>query len=169
DILGAHGATHRGIVNNHTWVVPASDKDEDLAAAGVYDAIHNRLFADPLLRGEYPDLSAFGAEMPVHDGDMAVIARPAEFYGVNFYNPTTVGAAGAGDPLPFTMLPTAGAEVTGFGPAWPIVPDALRALLVDLGERYGDALPPLIVGENGASFPEPDAVETAVNDTRRIA
>src|SRR5690606_19285568 len=25
DILGAHGATHRGIVNNHTWVVPASD------------------------------------------------------------------------------------------------------------------------------------------------
>lgn len=169
DVLAAHGATHRGIVNNHTWVVPASDKDEDLAAAGVYDAIHNRLFADPLLRGEYPDLSAFGAEMPVHDGDMAVISRPAEFYGVNFYNPTTVGAAGAGDPLPFAMLPTAGAEVTGFGPGWPIVPDALRALLVDLGQRYGNALPPLIVGENGASFPEPDAVDGPVQDTRRIA
>jgi len=87
---------------------------------------------------------------------------------VNFYNPTTVTRATEPGPLPFEIVPTPGAPVTGFGPEWPIDPPALRELLIDFGDRYGTRLPPIVIGENGASFPEPDDA-TRVQDDDRIA
>ena len=33
---------------------------EDQAAAFAYDVLHNRIFAEPVLLGAYPDLEAFG-------------------------------------------------------------------------------------------------------------
>lgn len=165
-IIRDAGAGEVGIVNNHTSVVPASDRAEDLGAAAAYDLLHNRLFADPVLLGAYPDGAPFGLpDQPVRDGDLALISAPCDFYGVNYYNPTTVAAATAG-PIPFELLPTPGAAVTGFG--WPIVPAALTDVLVGLTQTYGDALPPLVVGENGASFPEPDIVDGPLADTARI-
>lgn len=168
-VLRAHGAQSVGIVNNHTWVRPASDSDGDRTAAYLYDLIHNRMFADPVLTGSYPDLSPFGVEMPVHDGDMQVISAPSDFYGVNFYNPTTIAAAPEGAPVPFVQMPTPGAAHTGFGDLWPIEPAALTAFLVDANERYGDALPPIIIGENGASFPEPDVTTARIDDSERVS
>jgi len=168
--LRRHGAEEVGIVNNHTLVIPASDSGEDAAAAAVYDLLHNRVFADPILTGAYPDLEAFGIPpMPVEEGDLELIAATGDFYGVNFYNPTTIAAASDGSPVPFELVPTPGAPVTGFGPEWPIVPSALTDLLVDFRDRYGDRLPPLVIGENGASFPEPDHVEGPIDDIDRIS
>ena len=166
-VLRAAGAHEVAIANNHTHVRPLRDTDEDAAAAAVYDLLHNRLFADPVLTGCYPDFAALGlADLPVQDGDLELISAPLDAYGVNFYNPTTVTA----DPgaVPFTIVPTPGAPVTGFGQEWPIVPGALTALLLQLRERYGAALPPVVVSENGASFPEPDE-PTPVDDRERIA
>ena len=168
--LRAAGAEEVGIVNNHTLVLPASQTDPDLAAAAVYDLLHNRVFADPVLTGAYPDLEAFGIPpMPVEEGDLELISAPGDFYGINFYNPTTVAAAPEGSPVPFEIVPTPGAPVTGFGSEWPIVPAALTGLLLDLRERYGDRLPSLVIGENGASFPEPDHVDGPVPDAERIS
>lgn len=161
------GAGEAGIVNNHTTVVPASDRPEDVAAAAVYDVLHNRLFADPVIDGAYPDAAAFGLpEMPVQDDDLALIGARSDFYGINFYNPTRVGAAPPGSPIPFDILPVEGVATTGFG--WPIVPSALTTLLTDFSARYGAALPPIVIGENGASFPEPDAVDHVLDDRARI-
>jgi beta-glucosidase len=56
--------------------------------------------------------------------------------------------------------------VTGFG--WPIVPAALTDLLVGMQDDYGDRLPPIVITENGASFPD-EVVDGRVNDARRIA
>jgi len=168
--LRAAGAEEVGIVNNHTLVLPASQTDPDLAAAAVYDLLHNRVFADPVLTGAYRDLEAFGIPpMPVEEGDLELISAPGDFYGINFYNPTTVAAAPEGSPVPFEIVPTPGAPVTGFGSEWPIVPAALTGLLLDLRERYGDRLPSLVIGENGASFPEPDHVDGPVLDAERIS
>ena len=168
--LRAAGAEEVGIVNNHTLVLPASQTDPDLAAAAVYDLLHNRVFADPVLTGAYPDLEAFGIPpMPVEEGDLELISAPGDFYGINFYNPTAVAAAPEGSPVPFEIVPTPGAPVTGFGSEWPIVPAALTGLLLDLRERYGDRLPSLVIGENGASFPEPDHVDGPVLDAERIS
>jgi beta-glucosidase len=167
--LRAHGAAAVGIVNNHTQVLPASEADADLTAAHVYDLIHNRLFADPVLTGRYPDLSGLGAEMPIRDGDMEAIAAASDFYGVNYYNPTTISAAPENSPVPFAPVPTPGAEHTGFGELWPIMPSGLTAFLVDAKQRYGAALPPVVIGENGASFPEPDQADDVLDDQRRIS
>ncbi|QAY61368.1 beta-glucosidase [Microbacterium protaetiae] len=166
-VLRAGGAAEIGIPNNHTLV--RALRDDDGAAVATYDLLHNRIFADPILTGAYPDLEMYGLPpMPVHDGDLALISAPLDFYGINFYNPTTVTQASSPGPLPFEIVPTPGLPVTGFGPEWPIDPAALRELLIDFRDRYGAALPPIVIGENGASFPEPDEA-VRVQDDDRIA
>lgn len=163
-VLRAAGATQVGLTNNHTRVLPASSSDADLMAAFLYDTIHNRMFSEPLLAGAYPDIEALGLPpLPVQDGDLQLIAASLDFYGVNFYNPTTVAGAPEESPLPFELQPTPDAPVTGFG--WPIVPDALRDLLLDLAHRHPD-MPPIIIGENGASFPEPGTAGRVQDDDR---
>ena len=167
-VLRAHGAARVGLTNNHTRVLPLHDTAEDRQAAGLYDLLHNRVFSEPLLAGAYPELEALGLPaMPVHDGDLEVIGGSIDFYGINFYNPTTVTAAPGAGPIPFDLVPTPGVPVTGFGPEWPILPEALRDLLIDLHRRHPD-LPPVVIGENGASFPEPSRA-ARVEDTERIA
>jgi beta-glucosidase len=168
-ILRERGASTIGIVNNHTDVRAASDSAEDHAAAFAYDVLHNRIFAEPVLLGRYPDLEGAGLPaMPIEPGDLEIISTPTDVYGVNFYNPTTIAAAPPDSPVPFVSVPTPDAETTGFGPGWPIVPQALTDVLVDLHERYGEALPPIVIAENGASFPEPDQVSGALHDRERI-
>jgi beta-glucosidase len=170
-VLRTHGAQQVGLANNHTHVRPLTDSPEDAMAAGAYDMIHNRLFAEPLLLGQYPELEALGLPpMPVQDGDLDLIKGSSDFYAVNFYNPTTVAAAPPGGPLPFDLVPTPGAPTTGFGPEWAIVPESLTALLTGLKEMYPN-LPPVIISENGASFPEPDTLAPGqlIDDVERIA
>jgi beta-glucosidase len=122
-----------------------------------------------VLLGRYPDLEAVGLPpMPIEPGDLEIIATPTDAYGFNFYNPTTIAAAPPESPVPFVNVPTPDAATTGFGPDWPIVPQALTDVLVDFHHRYGDALPPIIVAENGASFPEPDLVSGPIDDVARI-
>ncbi|MFF7454135.1 GH1 family beta-glucosidase [Kitasatospora sp. NPDC008115] len=169
------------IANNLTPVWPASTDPADLAAAQAYDALHNRLFTDPLLLGRYPDLSDFGTGPDLHGtvrpGDLDLItATPLTGLGVNYYNPTRVGAPT--DPaLPFTLLdiPEAPAHTT-FG--WPVLPEGLHELLLHLRDIYPDTLPPITITENGCSTPEPtddptritylathlDAVAAAITD-----
>ncbi|MFE9423763.1 GH1 family beta-glucosidase [Kitasatospora sp. NPDC006697] len=144
------------IANNLTPVWAASDAPADVAAAEAYDALHNRLFTDPLLLGRYPDLSSYGLSEDlggcVRPGDLELIAAtPLDGLGVNYYNPTRIAAPT--DPgLPFAEAEIEGVPRTHFG--WPVVPEGLRELLVSLRERYGDALPPITITENGCSTAE---------------
>jgi beta-glucosidase len=174
-----HPGARVGIANNYTpvWAVgpdgrPDSATEDDRVAAFVYDAIHNRVFTDPLLLGRYPDgveaLSSGEVDAVVLDGDLAVIAAPLDVLGVNYYNPTGVGVPGpgepaafAGAPVPFALRPLAGYPQTAYG--WPVVPDGLRELLVTLHERYAGVLPPIWVTENGCAYGE------SIVDTERIA
>ncbi|WP_282794007.1 GH1 family beta-glucosidase [Streptomyces sp. CC224B] len=164
--LRAAGAPEVGIANSHGPTWPASDAPEDHEAAGFYDTLLNRLFADPLLLGRYPDavLELLAAHVPDPVADLKVISAPLDRYGVNFYQPTKVGApvahptpvSGLALPpqLPFSLREITGYPVTDFG--WPVVPEALTELLLTLRERYGDRLPPVVVTENGCSYEELD-------------
>ncbi|MFD0556552.1 beta-glucosidase [Stackebrandtia endophytica] len=142
-----------GVSNNHALVVAASDDEADVIAADTFDRLYNRVFSDPLLLGEYPDLGPLGGRPDVPAEHLAAIAGSCDFYGLNFYNAIRIGAA---DPrhtgLPFEMLDFADVPVTGFG--WPIRPDDFREVLVDMHRRYGRALPPITITENGCSFPD---------------
>ncbi|RFC74382.1 MULTISPECIES: GH1 family beta-glucosidase [unclassified Streptomyces] len=169
--LRAAGATDIGIANSHGPTWPASDDPADREAADFYDVLLNRLFADPLLLGAYPE--GIGDLMPGDvDADLKVIAEPVDWYGINFYQPTKVGApltsgeatefSGLTLPpeLPFSPREIEGYPVTDFG--WPVVPEALTELLLAFRDRYGDRLPPLVITENGCSY-------EGVDDQERIA
>ncbi|GGL21055.1 beta-glucosidase [Sphaerisporangium melleum] len=170
--LRANGARQVLVTNNCTPVRLASGSPEDARAADAYDALHNRLFNDPVLLGRYPDLSAFGVTAPagVRDGDLEIIAQPLDGLGINYYNPTRIAAPAPGADtggLPFVDAGITGYPVTGFG--WPVVPDGLRELLTGLKARYGAALPPVYVTENGCSQPDEPGPDGVVDDQERIA
>nr|WP_128376759.1 GH1 family beta-glucosidase [Streptomyces cavernae] len=170
--LRAAGATDIGIANSHGPTWPASEEQADLEAAGFYDLLLNRLFADPLLLGEYPD--GLNELMPGSSGevesDLKVIAEPLDFYGINYYAPTRVGApqgteiefGGLSMPaeLPFSVREIEGVPTTDFG--WPVVPEGLTELLTGFRDRYGDRLPPVVITENGCSY-------EGIDDQARIA
>ncbi|WP_262850989.1 GH1 family beta-glucosidase [Mumia quercus] len=153
------------LVNNLTPVRAASAEPDDVAAARVYDAFHNRMFLDTVLLGTYPEELA-DAEV-VREGDLATIAQPLDLLGVNYYNPTQVKAPGPDNPLPFEIVPLEGYPRTGFD--WPVVPQGLTELLVGLRDSYADALPPLVVTENGCAYPDEPAPDGTVDDPDRIA
>ncbi len=167
--LRSAGARQIAITNNYSPAWPASDTAADVAATRAYDALHNRLFTDPVLLGTYPDLSAFGLPRGldcIKDGDLAVIAAPLDALGVNYYMPMRLSAL-PDSTLPFQMEPIPGYPVTAFG--WPVVPAGLTELLILLRERYGAALPPVYITENGCSADDQVTAAGAVGDEDRIS
>src|SRR5712691_3048232 len=167
--LRAAGAREVLITNNYSPAWPASDSEADVAAARACDALQNRMFTDPVLAGRYPDLGAFGIGPDglscVRDGDLAAISAPVDGLGVNYYMPTRLSAL-PGSPLPFQLEPIPGYPVTAFG--WPVIPAGLTETLTTLRERYGSALPPVYVTENGCSQADVVAADGTVDDRGRI-
>ena len=161
--LRAGGAREVGSATNHHPVRAATDSDADRGAAELFDALWNRLFADPMLLGAYPELLV-GA-LPVEDGDLTAISAPLDFYGFNYYNPMVIGAAPEGAEVPFAMHQLTGYPTTDFG--WPIVPGGLRDVIAELRERYPE-IPPLYVTENGCSYGMGPDADGVVDDQPRI-
>jgi beta-glucosidase len=156
-----------GITLDLTVAEPASELDEDAAAARRLDGHHNRWFLDAVLQGAYPDdmLALYEQQIGplefVLDGDLETIGQPLDFLGVNFYRPNVV--ADGDDPVLGVREIDQRREHTAMG--WPIVPEALTTLLLRLQCDYGDV--PLVVTENGAAFD--DQLEgDAVEDARRV-
>lgn len=149
-----------GIVLNLTPQTPLSDDAGDVQAARLADGMANRLFLDPLLRGEYPQdvFEAAGEDAPeVQPGDLETIGAACDFMGVNYYSRGVVGAQGAAVPE--------GAPVTDMG--WEVYPQGLTELLVRLKTDY-PTLPPLMITENGSAYA--DRLENgAVHDPERVA
>lgn len=173
------GVRKVGIVLNHTPAYPAdpaSAADVDVARRS--DGTNLRLFADPLFRGAYPDdvVADAGADWPaevVREGDLALIAAPIDFLGINYYSTQQVGSRPG---VPLTPAITApglveiprGLPTTEMG--WEVDPDGFRRMLVRLHREYtGPAGLPLYVTENGAAMPDEVDADGAVHDADRIA
>ncbi|GAB2528436.1 GH1 family beta-glucosidase [Paramicrobacterium agarici] len=172
-----------GITNSHTPVQPATESAEDAVMAQLFDMVHNRVFAEPVLLGRYPDAPAeleamFGAFGNTDAADLATIHQPLDFYGLNYYMPSRIAAGpGSGDSpdgsaeamsdLPFHLVDIDEYPRTGFG--WPIAPEHLGTALGELRDRYGTALPPVYITENGASFADDVAADGTVHDPERVA
>jgi beta-glucosidase len=177
------GDNQVSIVLNLTAVRPAGSapgdpSPDDLDAARRVDGLHNRLFLDPVFRGEYPaDVLADTASLCewdfVRDGDLADIAAPIDLLGLNYYQPTLVGAgsgAEAAGPSPFPgcadiRFHRADGPVTDMG--WTVDSTGLRELLLRLRREYGDL--PLLVTENGAAYRDEPTASGAVHDPDRVA
>lgn len=140
-----------GIVLNFSPCVPASDSVADRQAAQLADHYHNHWYLQPLLEGCYPDLSGQLAQsdLPHIDaGDLAIIAQPIDFLGVNYYTRTVFAARADGW---FSDVKPSSTPLTDMG--WEIYPAGLTEMLLQLHQRY--RLPPIYITENGAAMPDP--------------
>jgi beta-glucosidase len=140
------------------------------------DAIHNRWWFDPILTGGYPAdiLADFGplAEA-IQDGDLAQIAQPIDWIGINYYFDILVRGLGAGEATNrMRAYPTvANATESEVRPVhtdmgWPITPEGFTALLLRLKNDYPN-LPPVYITENGCAYDDP-VVADGCHDPRRI-
>jgi beta-glucosidase len=149
------------------------------------DALANRAFTGPMLRGEYPaDLLEDTRDVTdwafVEPGDLDLIKQPIDFLGVNYYATATVRtwdgvspkqSADGHKPSSGTAWP--GSEDVEFltqpGPytemGWNIAPEGLEELLVSLSEQFPEL--PLIITENGAAFADVE-IEGRVHDDKRV-
>ncbi|SDD10929.1 GH1 family beta-glucosidase [Auraticoccus monumenti] len=172
------GEAPLGITLNLHAVRAASDSEADLEAARRYDGLGNRLFLDPLLRGAYPEdvLADTGTTewFAERSDDLATIAEPIDFIGINYYSAHTVAAPEDGrfsDPSLPTPTPGServvtvdtGAEKTQMG--WEIHPDGLVDVLAQV-HALAPGLP-LYVTENGSAWPDEVGPDGRVEDEDR--
>jgi beta-glucosidase len=160
----ARPAAEVGIVLDSWPVHAATDDERDVEAARRADVLRNRLFFDPVLRGEYPwevfDRLGIVGDF-VQDGDLATIAAPLDFVGVNNYSRATVRADGdTGEPIEI-----APADVARTGIGWEIYPDGIYNVLMRLHRDY--EVRSLYVTENGAAFPDFRGHDGRVDDPER--
>jgi beta-glucosidase len=144
-----------GIVLNLEHVDPASDSEADTAAAREVDGRANRWFLDALFRGAYP--ADVALVPPVDDGDLAAIAAPIDFLGINNYFRFVVREGPEIVELP-------GAQRTDMG--WEIHPESLHKLLVRVARDY--APPSIYITENGAAFADVRTHDGEVHDVERV-
>jgi beta-glucosidase len=163
-LRGAYHNLKLGTVFSLQPCHPATDSDKDRAAAIRFDAVWNRANLDPLFKGQYPDVLAPSFMKLVKAGDLQTIQQKVDFLGVNYYgrahvvdDPNGVLAGANFGPLP------AGTPVTAMG--WPIEPDGLVELLIDIKGNYHN--PVTYVTENGACYDDPAPQNGMVADPQR--
>jgi beta-glucosidase len=167
-LRAAPGGGKVGIALNLTDVVPVSGNPPDVAAARRLDGHANRWFLDPVLRGTYPaDMLAYyqdRADISALAGaDLARIAQPADFLGINFYSHQRVAASDEDVAAGARVVPFPG-RLTHLGTA--IEPAALGRVLRRVTREYGQI--PVYITENGACFHDYPDPAGRVNDTDRV-
>lgn len=170
-----------GIVNSHTPVQAATDREQDRSYAALYDLLQNRLFADPVLLGRYPDpLEPFALELrtllEADPADLRTIHQPLDFYGVSYTEPARVAAgpttlAGPdGQPLPVTSWPfhlEPFREHPSTSAGTVNAPEYVTVALAELAGRY-PGIPPVYLSLAGGAFGDQADARHAVHDPARI-
>jgi beta-glucosidase len=160
-------------------VVVAGHGEADVDAARRVDGVANRLWYDAVLLGRYPedvmaDFSTVSDLTHIVDGDLAVISRPIDAIGVNYYrrhHARFAAGASAGPPTstwpgsPDVELVDPGAATTASG--WAIEPEGLLETLLRLTQDYDP--PPIYVHESGAAFDDQPDASGYVDDQDRLA
>lgn len=152
-----------GCIHNVQPVRPVTASREDREAAGMLDAIWNRVFPDPQILGRYPTVLARLIEPHQKPGDMERIHRPLDWFGLNHYSPIHASA----DPQAAYGFAWRDAppEVERSPIGWQIDPPAFRDTLFAVHARYGL---PIYVTENGAGTVETLDASGKIEDTARV-
>ncbi|MER5834946.1 GH1 family beta-glucosidase [Streptomyces sp. NPDC002130] len=180
--LRAAGVREVGITLNLDHHLPATGSPADLAAVTRADTLHNLVWTEPLLAGRYPAAEEetwgelIGAQDYRRDGDLELVSRPLDFLGINYYRPIVVADAPYRESDPsrrvatdnrYAELPMPGVRRTAMG--WAVAPHTFTDLLVGLKARYGQALPPVLITENGSAEDDEAGPDGAVHDPDRVA
>jgi beta-glucosidase len=174
-----------GITLNMYPIIPADPEDPaDLDAVRRLDGLQNRIFLDPLFKGEYPadiveDLEPYGFSKHIRENDLEIISTPLDQLGVNYYAEHFVSSAPEPEAPPAngrraTGSPWVGAEHVSFPSRglprtdmdWEVQPDGLFKVLMRVHQDYPSI--PLYVTENGAAYPDSINDDGSINDTDRL-
>jgi beta-glucosidase len=154
-----------GIVNNLSPCEPATGSEADGLATQRADGHTNRWWLDPVCGRGFPeDMQAlYGIPLPEQAGDLATIASPLDFLGLNYYFRTKIRADDTVATLGFRQVPVPEAAATALG--WEVHPAGLEELLMRLTKDY-DA-PAIYVTENGSAWLDAPGDDGYVVDTER--
>jgi beta-glucosidase len=166
-------AAEVGIVLNLVPAEPASASRADHDACRAFDGSFNRWFLDPLYGRGYPadvieDHRAAGrlggGDLSfVHDGDLAAIATPTDFLGVNYYSRAVMRSSAVPEAENAPPTVVASDDKTEMG--WEVAPGGLLAILRRVHADY--APPRLYIAENGAAYGTAPDAEGRVRDVLR--
>ena len=144
----------------------ASERRVDQDAATRYDGLRNRWFLDPLHGRGYPAAiwKRCRQDAPhVVDGDMATIATPTDFLGLNYYFPEIIADAPGCGPLQTRVVENATVERTACG--WEVAPQGLTSLLKRIHDDYRPGA--LYITENGSSYEDIVGEDGEIDDAAR--
>ena len=155
-----------GLTNSNTNYEPADDTPETAAATELAKDHDSRLFHGPIFGKGYPAsvlkyYGERGANFPIQAGDMATIASPTDFLGLNIYSRQLIEAD-----------PTRGLGFRFAAPRLPLLPMGYEAAPHVLGDfvrwvtREYDR-PKIYITENGVCD-NTTPVNGVINDTTRI-
>ncbi|HDR15373.1 MAG TPA: glycosyl hydrolase family protein [Desulfobacteraceae bacterium] len=165
-----------GITLSLSPIEPATDTEKDRKAARMADLFMNRMLLDPVFGRGYPMemqklLHLFFPK--VTEDDLALIATPINFLGVNTYTrefirydwrvPFLHFWSSLAD-VPQSDFIRNGVQYTDMG--YEVYPPSIYRVLTRIRDEYGNH--PVIITENGSSFT--DIVQNGVvDDPKRIA
>ena len=158
-----------GITLNLTPVSAADRQDETQQGVEATDIVYNRWFLDPLFTGAYPErvFAELQVEPPtIEPSDMACIATPIDFLGINYYSRILLRAQRGRNPSQAyeQVVPVPEASYTAM--AWEIYPKGLEEMLLRVHREYGP--PSILITENGAAFEEQWDGKSYVPDKKRL-
>ena len=187
DVIRRDTDAQVGITLNLAHVTPASEHELDIQAARLVEGNANRMFLDPIFKAAYPTdmLNLYGDSVAhIRRDDLAIISRPIDFLGVNYYHPSIVGSrerlhehAAMGYHVDNTKAPTL-LETTSNAihlrrpgiprslMGWEIEPKTFTDLLIKVREGYGEV--PIYITENGMSNADYARQDATVVDPERI-
>lgn len=158
-----------GITLNLMGRLPLTDSEADRAAARRADGYLNRWFADPILRGSYPQdmLELYASKgvvlPPFKREELALIGQRLDFIGLNYYNDFWVKDAPEKWPVGFAIQNPEHVPVNDRD--WPITEGGFKAMLLRLTREYG--VQRILVTENGASYHDVVSLDGSVEDGAR--
>ncbi|MCL6669102.1 MULTISPECIES: GH1 family beta-glucosidase [Streptomyces] len=164
-IRAAAPSAQVGIVTNLSTVHAATDRDEDVAAARRQDGHINRWWLDPVYGRGFPaDMrEVYGVELPEREGDLAKIAAPLDWHGLNYYMPSIVADDPSAPAPRVRSVRRLGVPRTGMD--WEIDASGLETLLLRLTDEY--PISRLYVTENGSAYPDVVRPDGTVDDPER--
>lgn len=158
-----------GIVLSTTHYQSASEKEEDIAACQRAYEDHIALFLDPLFKGTYPTtlFNWLGSHKPkIEEGDLALIASPIDFLGINYYFTLSVSFDHHGGLLKLKSEPI---SAPGWGRTemgWGVNPMGLKAVLLNIKNNYNT--PKILITENGCALKDSPDETGFVADWGRV-
>ncbi|TDS14677.1 GH1 family beta-glucosidase [Sphingobacterium paludis] len=149
-------------------VEPFSNRDKDIVAAKKADVLLNRLFIEPLLGLGYPTMeikSLKRIERYMQQHDEADLRFDMDFIGLQNYTREVIRYAMFVPYLQAKIVSAKDRKVPMTAMNWEIYPESIYHVLKKFSAYQN--IPPLIITENGAAFPD-QVLDGEVDDPKRL-